>query len=122
MFDYCTPVTAALAAVPWREWLRTYRAHDRGAHYLREVGQQDITTQVCLDQLPEPYAVRDQAQFLARWGLDDLVAEGRRAWEAAAARPDVAALKMRSRLREAEALCDLNGLGAFTVIEFRQDP
>ena len=39
--------------------------------------------------------------------LDDLVAEGRRAWEAAAARPDVAALKMRSRLREAEALCEV---------------
>ena len=120
--DYCTATTADVAAMPWREWLRTYHAHDRGVHYLREVGLQDITTQVCLDQLPEPYAVRDQAQFLARWGLDELVDEGRRAWEAAAARPDVAALKMRSRLREAESLCDPGGLGAFTVFEFRQDP
>ena len=119
--DYCTATTAEVAAMPWREWLRTYRAQERGAHYLREVGLQDITTQVCLDQLPEPYAVRDQAQFLARWGLDELVDEGRRVWEASAARPDVAALTMRSRIREADALCDPQGLGAFTVFEFRQD-
>ena len=33
----------------------------------------------------------------------------------------VAALKMRSRIREADALCDPQGLGAFTVFEFRQD-
>jgi SAM-dependent MidA family methyltransferase len=119
--DYCTPTTAEVAAMPWREWLRTYRGHERGSHYLRDVGEQDITTQVCLDQLPEPYAVRDQAQFLMRWGIDDLVEEGRRIWEAAAARPDVAALRMRSRLREAEALCDRSGLGAFVVSEFRQE-
>jgi SAM-dependent MidA family methyltransferase len=71
--------------------------------------------------LPEPYAVRDQAQFLMRWGIDDLVEEGRRIWEAAASRPDVAALRMRSRLREAEALCDRSGLGSFVVSEFRQE-
>jgi SAM-dependent MidA family methyltransferase len=119
--DYCTATTAEVAAMPWRDWLRTYRAHERGGHYLRDVGLQDITAQVCLDQLPEPFAVRDQAQFLMRWGIDDLVEEGRRVWEAAAARPDVAALRMRSRLREAEALCDRSGLGSFVVSEFRQE-
>ncbi|MFZ4721197.1 MAG: SAM-dependent methyltransferase [Ilumatobacteraceae bacterium] len=119
LFDYCTPRTAAVAAMPWRDWLRTYRGHERGAHYLREVGAQDVTAQVCLDQLPEPSAVRTQAQFLQRWGIDDLVEEGRAAWQAAAARPDLHALRMRSRIREAESLLDPAGLGAFSALEFR---
>ena len=45
--------------------------------------------------------------------------EGRRAWAAAAARPDLAALAMRSRVAEAEALLDPAGLGGFTVLEWR---
>lgn len=118
VFDYCTARTAALAAVPWREWLRTYRGHERGGHYLRDVGLQDITTQVCLDQLPEPHSVRTQAQFLQRWGIEQLVEEGRTAWAAAAARPDLAALRMRSRVREAESLLDLAGLGGFLALEW----
>ena len=36
-----------------------------------------------------------------------------------AAAPDVAALKMRSRANEAQALTSLDGLGAFRVIETR---
>jgi len=47
-----------------------------------------------------------------------LVEEGRTYWEAHAARPDVLAMAMRSRIREAEALCDEHGLGGFTVLEF----
>ena len=123
--DYCTPRTAMVAAMPWREWLRTYRGHERGVHYLREPGTQDITAQVCLDQLPEPDAVRTQAQFLARWGIDELVAEGVSVWTANAARPDLHALRMRSRVREAESLLDPAGLGGFTAVEWsaqRTDP
>lgn len=119
--DYGVALTAELVGRPWREWLRTYRGHERGAHYLREVGNQDITTDVCLDQLPTPTSVRTQAQFLARWGIDELVDEGRAVWAAAAARPTLAALTMRSRLREAEALVDPSGLGSFLVAEFRQE-
>jgi SAM-dependent MidA family methyltransferase len=119
MFDYCTPVTAALAAVPWREWLRTYRGHERGEHYLRSVGSQDITAQVCLDQLPEPWAVRTQEQFLRRWDIDELVDEGRRVWAESAAAPSLAALRMRSRVREAESLLDSSGLGGFLALEWR---
>jgi SAM-dependent MidA family methyltransferase len=115
VFDYCSPSTASLAAQPWREWLRTYRAHGRGQHYLREPGTQDITAQVCLDQLPQPLVVESQADFLRRWGIDELVGIGQRAWAAAAAQPDVAAMTMRSRTREAEALLDPLGLGAFGV-------
>ena len=81
-------------------------------------GDQDITADVALDQLPEPDVVRSQAQFLHRWGIDELVAEGRRAWAEAAAAPDLAALAMRSRVREAEALLDPAGLGGFTVAEW----
>ncbi|HRB04978.1 MAG TPA: SAM-dependent methyltransferase [Ilumatobacteraceae bacterium] len=117
--DYCTPRTAALARVPWHDWLRTYRRHQRGGHYLAEVGYQDITAQVCLDQLPEADAVRTQSQFLQRWGIDELVAEGRAAWAAAASAPTLAALKMRSRIAESEALLDPSGLGAFTVCEWQ---
>jgi SAM-dependent MidA family methyltransferase len=119
VFDYCTPSTAGLAGQPWREWLRTYRAHGRGQHYLREPGTQDITAQVCLDQLPAATVVESQTEFLRRWGIDDLVEDGRRAWDAAAARPDVAAMTMRSRTREAEALLDPRGLGSFGVVSWR---
>ncbi len=121
-FDYAVPRTEVLAGRPWREWLRTYKEHERGAHYLRDIGRQDITTDVCVDQIERivgsAAAVRSQAQFLQRWGIDELVAEGRRIWEAEAARPGLLAMKMRSRISEAEALLDPTGLGSFTVLEW----
>lgn len=116
--DYATARTAELARRPWRDWLRTYRGHDRGGHYLSAPGEQDITAEVALDQLPAPDEVRTQAQFLQRWGIDVLVDEGRRVWEASAAAPTVAAMVMRSRVREAEALLDPAGLGAFVTCEW----
>lgn len=116
--DYARPSTAELAALPWRSWLRTYRGHDRGEHYLAAPGDQDITCDVALDQLPEPDVVRSQSQFLQRFGIDELVAEGQRAWAAATHPPDLATMAMRSRMREAEALLDPAGLGAFTVAEW----
>lgn len=119
VLDYFTPLTAALALEPWRAWLRTFRGHERGAHYLKDVGLQDITAQVCLDQLPEPDALRTQAQFLQLWGIDELVEEGRREWQAAAAAPGLHALMMRSRLGEAEALLEPAGLGGFLAAEWR---
>ena len=116
--DYARSSTAELTARPWREWLRTYRRHGRGEHYLAVPGEQDITSDVALDQLPEPDAVRTQAQFLRRWGIDELAAEGRREWARGAALPDLASVTMRSRVREAEALLDPGGLGGFTVAEW----
>ena len=108
--------------MPWREWLRTYAGHERGAHYLKDPGSQDITTQVMIDQLAavsEPDAVRTQAQFLQLWGIEELVAEGARIWRENAAAPTLAAMKMRSRISESEALLDPTGLGAFSVLEWR---
>lgn len=119
VIDYCTATTAELAGRPWREWLRTYRGHERGDHYLVDPGSQDITTEVAVDQLPEPDAVRTQAQWLQLHGIAELVEEGRRYWTEHAARPDLTAMKMRSRVSEAEALLDPSGLGAFTVLEYR---
>ena len=119
-FDYFSPTTAALAARPWREWLRTYRAHQRGDHYLADPGSQDITTEVPLDQFPEPDVVRSQTQWLSLYGIDELVEEGRRVWTEQSARPGLEAMKMRSRISEAEALTDPDGLGGFTVVEWRR--
>ncbi len=117
--DYATPITAMLAGRPYRDWLRTYRHNERGDHYLAAPGTQDITIDVPIDQLPEPGAVRSQAQFLQRWGIDELVAEGKRIWDEQAARPGLEAMTMRSRISEAEALLDPTGLGAFLVAEWR---
>ncbi|MBM3717953.1 MAG: hypothetical protein FJW53_03135 [Actinobacteria bacterium] len=122
VIDYCSALTAEVAVSPWREWLRTYRGHERGAHYLREPGSQDITAQVCIDQLVavrEPDAVRTQAQFLQKWGIDEFVVEGKRAWEASAAAPTLDSMRMRSRVSESEALLDASGLGGFMVIEWQ---
>jgi len=117
--DYGVRLTAGLAGRPWHEWLRTYRGHERGEHYLSEPGAQDITTDIPFDQLPEPDSIRTQSQFLQRWGIDELVEEGKRIWKEQAARPGLEAMKMRSRVSESEALLDLRGLGSFLVAEWK---
>ena len=68
VFDYCTATTADWPGRPWREWLRTYRSHVRGEHYLRLPGEQDITAQVCIDQLPVPSRIEAQTSFLQAMG------------------------------------------------------
>ncbi len=104
---------------PWREWLRTYRDNALGEHYLDAAGEQDITTDIPFDQLPPPDALRTQSQFLQLHGIEALVEAGRRHWERHAVRPDLEALRMRSRIAEAEALLDPAGLGGFLVAEWR---
>lgn len=117
VIDYCSN-TDSMSTRPWREWLRTYVAHGRGVHYLSSVGEQDITVDVAVDQLPSPTSVSTQADFLRTYGIDELVNEGRSAWQGAAAAPDLTALMMRSRIREAEALLQPDGLGSFSVLEW----
>jgi SAM-dependent MidA family methyltransferase len=118
LFDYCTDTTAEVEAMPWREWLRTYKDHERGGHYLLEPGSQDITAQVVLDQLPSGFNAMTQAQFLQQWGIDELVLEGKEYWERLSGAPDVAAIKMRSRAMEAQSLLAPGGLGGFTALEW----
>lgn len=119
-FDYATS-TADLAARPWTEWVRTYRQHERGVGVLENLGGQDITCEVAIDQLGvTPTGDRSQAEWLRVHGIDDLVDEGRRTWQERAAVGDLAAVRARSRITEAEALLDESGLGAFRALEWER--
>jgi SAM-dependent MidA family methyltransferase len=118
LFDYCSNTTAEVAAMPWREWLRTYKDHERGGHYLLAPGSQDITAQLVLDQLPTGFVAMTQAQFLQQWGIEELVLDGKEYWENLSSTPDVAAIKMRSRATEAQSLLASGGLGGFTALEW----
>ena len=115
VFDYCAPTTAGLTG----DWLRTYRGHQRGGPPLDAPGTQDITVEVCVDQLASvrpPSAVSSQADWLRAHGIDELVAEARAATNEPAR--DLAALRVRSRSAEAPTLLDPAGLGGFAVIEW----
>ncbi|HEX4818807.1 MAG TPA: SAM-dependent methyltransferase [Acidimicrobiales bacterium] len=116
-FDYAD-TTPSLAARPFTEWMRTYRGHQRGRAVLDDLGLQDITCEVAIDQLPPPSANTSQADWLREHGLDELVAEGRAVWAQRAGIGDLDAIKARSRITEAEALTDPAGLGAFRVLEW----
>jgi SAM-dependent MidA family methyltransferase len=103
------------------EWVRTYRSHGRGGPPLADLGLQDVTCEVAVDQLHAAHPVsvdRSQSEFLEYSGLPALVAEARRAWQDAAHIGDLEAVKHRSRLSEGEALVDPGGLGAFRVLEW----
>lgn len=120
-FDYGVATTTALA--DRGGWLRTYRQHQRGEDPFHQPGQWDITTDIAVDQLPTPDRLQTQEAFLIEHGIDHLVEEGRAAWTEHAAAPDLSALRMRSRVREAEALLDPDGLGGFLCLEWiRNDP
>jgi len=113
--------TAELGARPNAGWLRTFRANQPGEHPLDAPGTQDITADVAVDQLQLEHRadrVRSQAALLADLGIDELVADGRRIWSERAHAPDLDALRARSRVREAEALVDPEGLGAFVALEW----
>lgn len=102
-------------------WLRTFRGHERGGHAFDDPGTQDITADVAVDQLlrARPGATTStQGAFLRDHGIDGLVEEGRRVWQERAHLGDLAALHGRSRVREAEALLDPEGLGGFAVLDW----
>ncbi len=111
--DYGAATTAEL--VERGGWLRTYRQHQRGSDPYVAPGSVDITFDVAFDQLPHrPFLMR-QADFLAKHGIGELVDDGRRHWSANAARPDLEAMLMRSRVAEGQALTDPSGLGSWIV-------
>ena len=120
VFDYCSDSTSDIAVSPWREWLRTYKDHQRGVHYLVDPGNQDITSQVMVDQLMNAVpdlSTRSQTEWLQTWGISEIVSEGNRYWDEHKSAPDVFALKMRSRANESSALTTSSGLGGFSVLE-----
>ena len=121
VFDYCSESTREIAVSPWREWLRTYKDHERGVHYLLDPGSQDITSEVMVDQLLNAVpglTVISQSDWLQKWGINQLVSEGSKYWEQHKSSPNIYALKMRSRAKELQALTSQDGLGAFSVLEF----
>jgi SAM-dependent MidA family methyltransferase len=107
-----------MAERPWTEWLRTYSGHQRGGHPLDDLGRQDITCDVAVDQLPPLTSNTAQADWLRAHGIEELVDEGRRVWKERAGVGDLEAVRARSRVSEAEALTDPTGLGAFRVLEW----
>ena len=118
--DYAD-TTTSMAHRAQREWLRTYRGHDRGGDPLDDPGSQDVTVEVAVDQLAAvrpPDEDRTQAEFLRAHDIDELVGEGRRVWAERAHLGDLAAMRARSRVTEAEALLDPVGLGGFRVLEW----
>jgi SAM-dependent MidA family methyltransferase len=120
VIDYAA-TTAELAGRPQDEWVRTYRGHRHGAGLLENLGEQDITCEVAVDQLAtvkRPSLDRSQADWLRAWGIDVLVAEGRAEWDGRAHVGDLAAVRARSRITESEALLDPAGLGRFRVLEW----
>src|SRR5207247_5106257 len=65
-FDYAD-TTPSMARRPWRQWLRTFRAHGPGRDPLDAIGDQDVTCEVAIDQLARVRAVttdRSQSDFL----------------------------------------------------------
>ena len=113
--------TAEIAARPEMGWLRTFVGQERGGHPLDNPGTCDITTDVAVDQLAtiaRPSVITTQRQFLERVGIAQLVEEGRQIWTENASAPDVAALRARSRIGEAEALLESSSLGDFVVLEW----
>ncbi|MCB1257743.1 MAG: SAM-dependent methyltransferase [Microthrixaceae bacterium] len=118
VIDYARS-TSEMASRSQSDWLRTYKAHDRGGDPLESPGSQDITCDVAIDQLEliRPVSANtSQADWLSELGIAELVEEGQRIWEASAAAPALAAFKARSRITEAEALCDPLSLGGFRVL------
>ena len=116
-FDYGADITELAARGDG--WLRTHAGHDGRADWLAAPGTCDITIDVPVDLLPTPDGLQPQASWLRAHGIDALVDEGRRTWEASAAIGDLTALKARSRIREADALLDPDGMGGYLVWEWR---
>ena len=104
-------------------WLRTHRHHQGGSSWLAEPGSCDIAADVALDQVQADHRadVCSQADFLRAHGIEDLVEQGRASWAERAEVGDLDALRARSRTREAEALLDPSGMGAFNVLVWSVD-
>jgi SAM-dependent MidA family methyltransferase len=123
--DYADDAPSMLARGP-SKWLRTYRAHERGTDPLHEPGEQDITYDMPVEQLRgaaqrfglHPVLETSQGEWLRSLGLDDLVAGARDAWRERAHVGDLDAVAARSRVGEAAALTDVDGLGAHRVFMF----
>lgn len=117
VIDYCS-TTPKMATEPREKWLRTYRKHQEGSIVTQHPGTQDITVNVAVDQLPDGFNINSQADFLTSNGIKDLIEEGKEIWKKESATGGLEAIRARSRIVEAEALLDPNGLGSFSTLEW----
>lgn len=118
VFDYAD-TTASMGERGMEAWLRTYAAHGRGGPPFDAPGSQDVTCDIAVDQLAlvrRPDTDLSQADYLGAMGIGELVAEGRRIWSERAGIGDLAAVAARSRVTEADALTDPDGLGAHRAL------
>ena len=117
--DYAS-TTARLAQRPWTEWVRTYRGHERGGAPLEASATQDITCEVAVDQLPSRRRVDRIAGRLAARPTAS-TSWWRRGGASGRSGPPSATSRRcgpAAGSREAEALLDRAGLGAFRVLEW----
>lgn len=125
VIDYAD-AAAGLIARGQASWLRTYRAHRAGSDPLADPGSQDVTCDVVLEWVRRSasaagLALMDelsQADWLATLGIGALVEEANEGWRPG--RLDLPAFAARSRILEAQALCDPGGLGAHRVVVLGQ--
>ncbi len=116
--DYAAS-TEELASRPDRGWLRTYRRQTSAGDPLQWLGSTDITADVPFDQLPMAL-ICTQSEFLKAHGIDTLVESAQSYWDAHGSSGDLAALKARSWISEAQTLTEPNGLGSFLVLEWKR--
>ncbi|MDG2218500.1 MAG: SAM-dependent methyltransferase [Acidimicrobiales bacterium] len=119
-FDY--GATASEVAGRGVGWLRAFRSHGSDTAWLATPGLYDITTDVVLEQVDAALSishVETQSEFLRRHGIEDLVEEGKQVWAGSGHIADLAAVKARSRIREAESLLDPAGMGGFLALYWR---
>lgn len=119
VFDYGAD-SPELAARGQASWLRAYRSHQRVDQPFAQPGSADITIDVPFDQLQRPSSMTTQADWLVGNGLETMLDEARVVWQERAKIGDLAAIRARSALGEADALTDADGLGGFIAAEWRK--
>ena len=125
VIDYAADAAGLVARGP-HNWLRTYRAHERGGAPLVQPGEQDVTCDVPIEHLltvadRSGFGLEEhtnQREWLQALGVDAIADAAAAATRAEPARTDLAALVARSHVSEAAALTDPDGLGAHHVFEF----
>lgn len=105
-----------------RGTLRTYRGHHLGPDPLTAPGETDVTVDVnftaALAAVGVPARLWRQDDFLAHWGLRDVIGDLRRRELAAAREGEVMGrYALRSERTDAETLLHPRGLGDFRVLE-----
>jgi len=114
-FDYGAS-TVELADRGRQGWMRTYSRHGRGSGPLDDVGNQDITVDVALDQLPGNPNLQQQADWLNEHGLEQF----RSGLHSSSPGDGLsAAQEARHCVSAIDALVDDSGMGAFTVATWR---